>query len=319
MKSSLLVAGTIVAIVLAAAAGTAGAASLPALWPTFSQPTTIVTVDLRGLSSNPDLLAQTTLMGAYNQLQGPTRLFLIDANDEAYWLSQLVHGIAVQPLPYSPSQANGALSAMLSSYGSAIRGAIIYDSSNPESVNVATTMAGIDDAMVITPSELSLVQSYKVPILADLRSQVWIGSDTNLVNNSTVNPVVMSIGGSNGWYMAYGGQSATLTSSGSGLQWQVQGSLGHNDWVAENVSLQAGKTYIFSAQVAGSGQVYLDAWDGTKDNASPPVTLSSAYQTLQLIVTIPAGAPAPQQIQIRTRMPPLFQPGWLTNNGRMRT
>ena len=300
MKSSLFVAGTVVAIVLAAAAGTAGAASLPALWPTFSQPTTIVTVDLRGLSSNPDLLAQTTLMGAYNQLQGPTRLFLIDANDEAYWLSQLVHGIAVQPLPYSPSQANGALSAMLSSYGSAIRGAIIYDSSNPESVNVATTMAGTDDAMVITASELSLVQSYKVPILADLRSQVWIGSDTNLVNNSTVNPVVMLIGGSNGWYMAYGGQSATLTSSGSGLQWQIQGSLGHNDWVAENVSLQAGKTYTFSAQVAGSGQIYLDAWDGTKDNASPPVTLSSAYQTLQLIVTIPAGAPAPQQIQIRT-------------------
>jgi hypothetical protein len=52
-------------------------AQLPALWPTFSQPTTEVNVNLYGTIADPgDQLAETTLQGAYNQLQGSTRLYL---------------------------------------------------------------------------------------------------------------------------------------------------------------------------------------------------------------------------------------------------
>src|SRR5215467_4346474 len=76
-------------------------ASVPALWPTFSQPTTVVTVDQRGYG-DPDFLAQTTLMGAYNQLQQDTRLFIIGNNTSAYWLSQLMPSTVTQsPLSWN--------------------------------------------------------------------------------------------------------------------------------------------------------------------------------------------------------------------------
>src|SRR6266567_1242460 len=230
--------GAVLALGLAILAPTSLRASMPALWPTFSQPGTIVTVDLRPYKANnmvnPDLLAQTTFMGAYNQLQGSTRIYMIGSDNGAYWQSQLVPStITVTPLSWNQSDQNGALKAMLSSYGTAINGAIVYDPMNSESINVATTMAGIDDAMVITPGEISIVQSFGVSILADLRTTMWVGSDTNLVNNTTINKISNPSGGNGttGWSMAYGGSGATLTTSGSSLLWTVNGNLGHDDWV----------------------------------------------------------------------------------------
>ena len=281
-------------------------ANVPALWPTFSQPTTVSTVDLRPYGTNnmlnPDFLAQVTLMGAYNQLQLNTRIFIIGNSTSAYWLSQLMPStVTLSPLSWNESDQNGVLKAMLSSYGSSIKGAIVYDPANSESINVATTLAGIDDAMVISPTEEPIVQSYNVPILADLRTNFWIGSDATLVGNTTINKISNPSGGNGttGWGLAYDGTGASLTTSSGSLLWTVNGNLGHDDWVQYSPTLTAGYTYIFSVQLHGTGQAYLDGWDGTTDWSTSQITLSSTPQTLQLAITIPQSSGTPQ-FEVRT-------------------
>ncbi|MHB1956858.1 MAG: hypothetical protein ACYCOU_24330 [Sulfobacillus sp.] len=76
-------------------------------------------------------------------------------------------------------------------------------------------------------------------------------------------------GSTAGWNLAHGGTGATLNSvtyaGGSAVEWQIQGNLGHPDWVWYYPAVQNGKTYTFSVEVAGNGQAFLDVWNGTKD------------------------------------------------------
>lgn len=285
----------------------AAAGSLPALWPTFSTPSTVATLDLRPYATNnmvnPDNLALTTFMGAYNQRQAGTRIFIINSNEDAYWLAQLLPSTITQSsISWNQSIQNGALEGLLTSYGSGISGAIVYDPANPESVNVATTLAGIDDAMVISPAEESIVTGDGISILADLRNTTWVGSNATLVGNTTINLDSNPSGGSgnSGYALAYGGSGASLTTiTGPQLQWTVNGSLGHDDWVYYVPAVASNTTYVFSMQVSGSGAAFMDVWDGVQDWQTSQVTLSSTPQTLQLIVTIPASSGSPQ-IQART-------------------
>lgn len=115
-------------------------------------------------------------------------------------------------------------------------------------------------------------------------------------------------GKTTGWDMAYSGSGASLsTASFSGknaIEWQVQGNLGHADWVSNYPAVTDGNTYTFSVDVAGTGQAFLDVWDGSQDNATQPINLTSSYQTITLKVTIPTNAPGSQsgsapQLQIR--------------------
>lgn len=281
---------------------TVSAATSSGLWPTFSTPQTLYAVDAIGASAD-DMLALTTLEGAYNQQQSSGRLYIEQSSDDQTWLQNAVpSGISVQTVPVS---SNGdPLAAVLSQFGSAIRGAIVTDPSAPDSINVATTMAGIDDAMVITPSQESLVKQYNIPILDDLSTYQWVGPDYPQAYNLVTNPSGSS--GTSGWTMAYNGQNASSTSAtyagASALNWQVSGT-GNQDWISYYPSVQPGQTYVFSAEVAGSGTVSLDAWDGQKDNFSPSVNLTSQYQTVSLSVTMPSSLPnggSAPQIQIRS-------------------
>jgi hypothetical protein len=54
------------------------------------------------------------------------------------------------------------------------------------------------------------------------------------------------------------------------------------------------QTYTFSVDVAGSGEVFLDVFDGVEDLPTIPVHLLSSYQHLTWTVTIPAAAGTPQ-------------------------
>lgn len=138
------------------------------LWVKFSQPKTLVAIDGRG--NTQDLLAETTLQGAYNQQQRSSRLFLVQGDDDLSWLKDGVpSSTTVTNLKVQSSDPDGALKAMLATYGSDIKGAIVTDPANPETVNLATTLAGIDDAMVITPAQESLIGQYHIRILDDFR------------------------------------------------------------------------------------------------------------------------------------------------------
>jgi len=167
------------------------------LWIKFSKPKTLVTVDIQAGQSGQ--LAAITLQGAYNQQQHNARLFLIQSQDDEFWLKQGVpKNIKIENLSVPKSDPNGALKALLERFGKYIKGAIITDPTNPDTVNVATTMAGIDDAMVITPDQQSVVQSYGIHILHDFRDDHLTGAVAtyqwavqNLLSNTTAKDLVM--------------------------------------------------------------------------------------------------------------------------------
>jgi len=112
-------------------------------------------------------------------------------------------------------------------------------------------------------------------------------STTSAVNVYFTKPTVTLVGPASGlslWQTAYGGQDATLTSTNydgaPALEWQVSSALGHSDWIYTYPPFVPGDTYQISAQVAGSGTVEINAWDGNENVSGPPVTLTPNFQTI---------------------------------------
>jgi len=290
----------------------AGAPALHAaqaqLWPTFSEPTSVVNINILNTTASPDdLLAEKTLIGAYNQLQGSTRLYLSNNADDPYWIRALLpSSIAVSTLSWNQTDPEGALKALLTNYGSKISGYYICDPVNsPETCNMATTLAGIHQAMVVNPDNLSVMSAYKVPLLSDLRSTIWIGDNADLVDNQTINTIDNPSGGSRttGWSTSTTkGQTLTATTylGATALKWTSEATQ-TDAWASFQPKATLGMPYCFSVQVAGRGTVFLDAWDGTKDNFSSPVRLSSAYKTLQLCIPLPLSDDThPPRLEIRS-------------------
>lgn len=289
------------------------------LWPRFSEPSTIMNVQPAGNNqASDDFMATTSLQGAYNQLQGSTRLYVSVGGDDPYWL---LHGVpsnvTVSQLSYTTSDPDGALKALLSSYGASIKGYYICDPYNtPESCNMAMTLAAINDAMVVNPDNLAIMQNSTynpyVPLMAngDLRSYIWIGSNASLVGNTTINKVSNPSGGNGttGWTLRTTTNETLSTTTYNGataLKWTVAANAGNDEWAEFSPAITASSStrpYIFSIQVAGSGTVFLDAYNGGADVQSSTVTLNSNYQTLQLSVPIPlSGATGNTTIRIQVR------------------
>jgi hypothetical protein len=175
-----------------AAAGTAGAAgaattaasgSTPDPWPRLAPFKTLTVADLT--DGTPDeQLAAATLEGAYNQLQGANRLYVVQNPDnttppeDQTWLTDgvLPEGDSWSALPGLGSGAAGQLDAMLADYGHDIRGAILINPSDPDTISLATTMAGIDDAMVADPGQLPLLQQYGIPVIYSFAGTTFASS-----------------------------------------------------------------------------------------------------------------------------------------------
>lgn len=289
------------------------------LWPTFSEPSTIVNVQIAGNNqSTGDLLAESTLQGAYNQLQGSTRLYLSVWEDDPYWIAHSIpSGITVTNMSYTTSDPDGALKALLTNYGSAIAGYIICDPVNqPESCNFGVTLAGIRDAVVVTVDNYNNVIAPYFPAMhevADLTTYLWVGDNNNLVNNGSDVGATNMInnpsggGGTTGWTASTGTVStATAPCGGSTLKW-VRASGPGDAWAwfppAIPDSRRNTTPYIFSVQVCGTGQVFLDAWTGAHDMKSSPVTLNgTTWQTLQVPAPIPlSGATGNTTIKLEVR------------------
>ncbi len=287
-------------------------ASGPKLWPTFSRPSTIVNVNLVGAGQlGNNFMAEATLQGAYNQLQKRTRLYVSTAADDPYWLLHAVPaGITVSNFPFTTSDPNGALKALLAAYGPWIKGYYICDPyPAPESCNMAMTLAAINDAMVVNPDNLAVMSAYSVPLMpnGDLRTYTWVGADASLINNATINKVDNPSGGdgTSGWSANGGTVSATTYNDAPALEWTRPADAPNDAWAKFDPAITASgstRPYIFSVQVAGSGTVFLDAYNGAADVQSAPVTLTSNYQTLQLEVPIPlSGNTSNHAIQIQVR------------------
>lgn len=139
--------------------------TVPPLWPTFSTPKSLVVANVEDLS-DAEVLTATTLEGVYNGEQHSNRLYLIETSPDQWWLQHggIPKGIRTTLFDGGTASA-GLLTPLLEGYKSYIKGAIVTNATNDNTINLATTMAGIDHAVVIEPSEESLMQTLGIPII----------------------------------------------------------------------------------------------------------------------------------------------------------
>jgi GxGYxY sequence motif in domain of unknown function N-terminal/GxGYxYP putative glycoside hydrolase C-terminal domain len=171
-----LLGGVAVAALALAAVGIRALATAPAathpevsaaadLWPKLASFRTMVVADLFGGSPDQQLAA-TTLEGAYNQRQRRNRLYVVWNPDDQTWLhDHVLTGVHWSALRGLGRGATGQLNALLAGYGHDVKGAILINPSQPETINLATTMAGLDDAMVADPDQLTLLHHYGIPVI----------------------------------------------------------------------------------------------------------------------------------------------------------
>ena len=102
-----------------------------------------------------------------------------------------------------------------------------------------------------------------------------------------------------------GGSAATIapttTSDGqSAVSWQQSDALA-NTWIQATPAAPAqGDAYQAQVTLEGSGDVYLDFYNGQQDVNSAPVSLTSTPVTLTVSSTVPTGSINAPQVQVRT-------------------
>lgn len=105
-------------------------------------------------------LLLSSLEGVINRVQ--PRIY-VQQNKEDPWLKDL-------QVPYK--QHDNAMD-VFKKYAKEIKGIIIYDPDLPDSINVATTLAGLENAVVASPelAEQLTAAPYKLPVLQDLQGK----------------------------------------------------------------------------------------------------------------------------------------------------
>jgi len=131
--------------------------------PTFAKPSHLDVIDVTNASGD-DKLMLASLQGIVNREQ--PRIYLIEGNPSEgkyTWLKD-------SKVPYTIVTDEAGLVAK---YKDEVKGLIIYDPNLPDSINVATTMAGIENGIVVSPEFAQKFEGepYKFPVLEDLRGR----------------------------------------------------------------------------------------------------------------------------------------------------
>jgi hypothetical protein len=110
-------------------------------------------------------------------------LYVLSRNDPhpAYWLDLLSK--EGRWLQGRPPEALTNLDALVQLAGNGLKGAVIWDPTVPATVNVATTIAGVRDGVVLSPDYAGRwLKQWHLPVLADLRG-VFTGAETGSKKN----------------------------------------------------------------------------------------------------------------------------------------
>jgi hypothetical protein len=125
--------------------------------PSFGVPHHLDAANIQQLTGDQQVLL-TTLQGIVNRREPRLYWFLQGDNTDQTWLNTI-------DVPYSIA---GDPLSLIAKYRDEIRGAIVYDPNVPDTINVATSLAGLNDAVIATGD---LANQYKLPILEDLRGR----------------------------------------------------------------------------------------------------------------------------------------------------
>jgi hypothetical protein len=138
------------------------------MFPRFQTPERLVIYDVSRASDEVQLTL-ATLVGLINRPR--PRVYMRYHHDDEVWLQHIPASIVQQR---AEATHDAVLGALLQSYRTCVQGMIIYDPNVPDSINVATTMAGQEDGMVVSPEQAEALRlPYNLPVLADLRVHRW--------------------------------------------------------------------------------------------------------------------------------------------------
>ncbi|MBF8189657.1 hypothetical protein ITP53_28780, partial [Nonomuraea sp. K274] len=127
------------------------------LLPNFGRPTRLDFADISTLHGNDQLLL-TTLQGVVNRRR-PRLYFNYNAeNYDVPWLSGTGAAVTRHERPLD----------LIARYRDEVRGAILHDPDVPDSVNVATTLAGLENAVAATAEQAA---AHRLRTIADLRGR----------------------------------------------------------------------------------------------------------------------------------------------------
>jgi hypothetical protein len=138
------------------------------LLPAFQAPQALTVYDIRGASTETKI-SVTTFVGLINRPQPRVYLFVND--DDVFWLNTVFNTV---PHTISASNNDTVLDALLDNYDNCLQGMVIYDPALADTINIATTIAGQREALVVSPAQAQHLQTsrhYKV--LEDLRTYSW--------------------------------------------------------------------------------------------------------------------------------------------------
>lgn len=136
--------------------------------PAFQTPQHLAMYDIRSASRDVQLTI-TTMVGLINRPQ--PRVYLITGDDDLFWLKQALHAISSDSASVS---GNDVLETLLITYRSCFQGLVLYDPNLSDTINIATTLAGQQDAIVVSPDQSEdLHTTFELPILSDLRTYKW--------------------------------------------------------------------------------------------------------------------------------------------------
>ena len=128
-----------------------------------------------------EAMAVACLQGIINR-ESPELYVLSHKNTRPqYWLDILskegrwLEGREPKPMP--------DFSALVKLAGQRLKGAVIWDPAVPASANVATTIAGVEDGIVLSPAYADrYLKQWQLPVLADLRGR-FTGAETGSKKN----------------------------------------------------------------------------------------------------------------------------------------
>jgi hypothetical protein len=138
------------------------------MFPRFQAPERLAVYDV-SRASNEVQLALATLVGLINRPR--PRVYMLYRDDDETWLQHVPASIEQQR---ATASNDTVLDELLQNYRTSVKGMIIYDPNVPDSINVATTLSGQEDGIVVSPEQAEALRlPYNLAVLADLRVHQW--------------------------------------------------------------------------------------------------------------------------------------------------
>ncbi len=213
--------------------------------------------------SYDEAMAVACLQGIINRKSPEIYLLSRKNNRPQYWLDILaqggrwLQGREVRPLTN--------IAALVKLAGQRLKGAVIWDPAVPASINVATTIAGVDDGVVLSPECADrYLKTWQIPVLADLRGR-FTGAETGSKKNDAYRWAIKE-------YLARGKCSTRLLCLfEDSFTTRARGDIGYvltRDWAVKN------RAFVFD----------LSPWGDEKPQDDPEQRLGLDLETYRLML-----------------------------------